>query len=122
MSYLAYKLMHLFGIFTLITALATKAVYALTSDQTDATTLRWIKTANIVSVILVITGGFGMLARLGIAHTGLPAWVHAKVAIWILFIVAAAVPARGRSYARALLIALPLLAITAGYIALYKPF
>jgi len=121
--YTAYKLVHFLGIFALVTMLATVATHALMGGtRADAPHRRALGISFGAAMFLVLLGGFGMLSRLGIAHTGLPTWVLLKLAIWTTLGVLIALPYRGRGYARAILIALPLLGVLAGATALYKPF
>jgi hypothetical protein len=63
-----------------------------------------------------------MLARLGLLQEGLPKWAYLKLVIWLALGAALALPYRGRAHARALLIALPVLAVAGGATALLKPF
>lgn len=50
-----------------------------------------------------------------------PPWAWAKLVIWLLFGAALTLPYRNTSLARALVVALPLLAALASYLAMYKP-
>jgi uncharacterized membrane protein len=123
MSYAVYKLMHYLGIFVLITALAATSMHVLRGgSRTDNPYRRALGITHGIAAALILTGGFGMLARLGVMHGALPNWIYAKLAIWVALAAAMALPYRGRGYARALLIAVPLLAVVAGAVALYKPF
>jgi hypothetical protein len=63
-----------------------------------------------------------MLARLGIMHGGLPGWIWAKLAIWIVVSAALVAVYRGSRFARLVLVALPLLVVLSAAVALYKPF
>lgn len=123
MSYNIYKLIHFLGIFALLTALAAGGMHALRGGtRADNPHRRLLGIAHGLSLFLILLGGFGMLARLGIVEGGLPGWIWAKLAIWLLLGGALALAARGRQAAAAVLIGVPLLALAAGAIALYKPF
>jgi len=118
-----YKLMHFLGIFMLITALAATSMHVLRGgSRTDNPYRRVLGAAHGIAAALILTGGFGMLARLGVMHGALPTWIYVKLAIWVTLAAAAVVPYLGRRYAGGLLIAVPMLAIAAGAVALYKPF
>jgi hypothetical protein len=121
MSYVAYKLIHFLGIFVMLTVLAASAMHTL-GGGTRATNphRRLLGVTHGIAAGLILTGGFGMLARLGIMHTGLPGWVYLKLVIWLLLSAAMALVYRG--YARSVLIAVPVLAVAAAAIALVKPF
>jgi len=123
MPYAAYKLMHFLGIFMLITALAATSMHVLRGgSRADNPYRRILGITHGVAALLILTGGFGMLARLGVMHGALPAWIHVKLAIWVTLAAAMVVPYRGQRYARALLVMVPVLAVLAGATALYKPF
>lgn len=124
MSYAAYKVVHFLGIFTMVIALAAAAMHALRGGtRADNPYRRVLGAAHGIAALLIVVGGFGMLARMGaLAAGGLPAWVYLKLLIWFALALAMTVPYLGRVYARALLIALPLLTVAAGATALYKPF
>jgi hypothetical protein len=123
MSYVAYKLIHFAGIFTLIAVLAAASMHAIRGGtRADNPYRRLLGAAQGIAALLVIVGGFGMLARLGLLQEGLPKWAYLKLVIWLALGAALALPYRGRAHARALLIALPVLAVAGGATALLKPF
>jgi hypothetical protein len=123
MPYAVYKLMHFLGIFMLITALAATSMHVLRGgSRTDNPYRRVLGAAHGIAAALILTGGFGMLARLGVMHGALPNWIYVKLAIWVTLAAATVVAYLGRRYAGGLLIAVPMLAIAAGAVALYKPF
>jgi hypothetical protein len=67
MSYVAYKLIHLAGIFTLITVLAATSMHAIRGGtRADNPYRRLLRAAQGIAALLAIVGGFGMLARLGL--------------------------------------------------------
>ena len=123
MPYAAYKLMHYLGMFTMITVLAALGMHVLRGgSRADLPHRRSLSIVHGVAVALILTGGFGMLARLDIVQGGLPTWIYIKLVIWLALAGAIAFPFYGARYARALLVALPVLAAAAGATALYKPF
>jgi len=123
--YATYKIIHYAGIFLLLTvlgaALSRAALGAGRGGEPDPWR-RTLVTGHGVALFLVLLGGFGMLARLDVTQgLGLPGWIWAKLAIWLLL--GAALAAR-RSVALAgrAVLAIPLLAVLAGLMALTKPF
>jgi hypothetical protein len=123
MSYVTYKIIHFLGIFTLITAMAVAAAHMLGGgSKADNPHRKAIAIAHGLAVFLILLGGFGMLARLGIMHGGLPGWIYLKIGIWLVLAASIALVYRGRETARALVWAVPLLAAAAGATALLKPF
>ena len=123
MSYVTYKLIHFIGIFTLITAVALAAAHMLRGGlKGDNPHRRSIGMAHGIGLFLILLGGFGMLARLEIIQGGLPGWIYLKLGIWVLLGASLALVYRGREIARALVWAVPLLALAAAASALIKPF
>lgn len=123
MPYAVYKLIHFAGIFLVLIALATMAMHALRGGTRAADPYRRaLAVTHGAGVFLILLGGFGMLARLGIVQAGLPGWIYAKLAIWLGIAGAIALVHRGRGAARLTLLAAPVLATLAAAIALYKPF
>lgn len=123
MSFLAYKLVHLAGLFTLTTVLAGVCVQALHGDASPGSRRTPLVAAVFVlAALLILIGGFGMLARMGLLRSGLPRWALVKLGIWIGVVAMATVPHRGPGWARFALLALPIVLVLAGATALYKPF
>ena len=123
MSFLAYKVTHLFGIFTLVTILAGVCVDSLRGSRPAGSRHAVPVRIGFASALFVtLFGGFGMLARMGVLGSGLPGWVMLKLAIWISVAAAGLLPYRGARAARAVLFAVPITAVLAGAIALFKPF
>jgi hypothetical protein len=122
MPYAVYKLIHFLGIFTLLTTFAASSLHVLLGGtRADHPFRRVLGPANGLAAFLVLLGGFGMLARLGVSHGALPMWIWLKLGVWTLFLAALWLVFRGPVFARALMVAVPLLALLAAAIALYKP-
>lgn len=122
MSYIVYKLMHFFGIFILVMALAATCYHALRGGARKDRPFRRIRgTAHGVALLLILTGGFGMLARLGIVQGGLPGWIWLKLGIWVVLGGLVSLAYLGRRWAVGIVVAVPLLAMAAAATALYKP-
>ncbi|MFN8588139.1 MAG: hypothetical protein U0704_10105 [Candidatus Eisenbacteria bacterium] len=121
MPYALYKLMHLAGIFTLLVSYALACAHARGGDSTPRSRRGYAITHG-VAALFVLTGGFGMLARLGTVHGALPGWILIKLALWTLVAGAIALPHRNPRWARALPVVVTLLALAAAATAIYKPF
>ncbi len=116
-----YRLIHLAGIFFVLMGFGALILNAVSGGGREAP---WRKTAIIthgVGLFLVLLGGFGMLARLGI-HWPWPGWIIAKFAVWILLGGLVAVPRRAPGASKALWWVILLLAVIAAWIARAKPF
>lgn len=122
MPYPFYNLVHLFGIFLVIAGLAALCVHAANGGtKRDKRTYRLGVIMHGLGLLVVLVGGFGMLARLGLTE-GLPGWIWAKLAIWLVIGALLMVPYRAPRLARPLAVLLPFVALLAGYLAIYKPF
>jgi hypothetical protein len=123
MSYLAYKLVHLLGIFTLLVALAGMAAHAAGGrPKAENRSYRSLLAAHGVGALLALVGGFGLLARTGAMQgIGLPGWAWAKLALWLVLGGLIALPYRRPTMARGLLFVLPLFGLLGAWLANYKP-
>lgn len=122
-SLLVYKVVHLLGMFMLFTVLGGIALHAVNGGTKQSNTgRRLIAIMHGVALFVILLGGFGMLARLGMVQGMLPGWVIAKLAIWVVMPVLGMMAYRKPAAAKLLLVAIPVLGGVAAWIALYKPF
>ncbi|WKW11876.1 hypothetical protein Strain138_001144 [Pseudogemmatithrix spongiicola] len=123
LPYAFYKLVHVLGIALTLTALGGMTVHALNGGMKAENAARKLLIGmHGFGVFLILLGGFGLLARIGFAHgSGFPLWLWVKLGLWTVFAVAAALPYRMRAATRPLLLMLPLLAMAAAGMAVYKP-
>lgn len=119
-----YEILHIVGIAMLFVAIGGVAVHAANGGTKSASTTRSLVATMLgLGSLLILVGGFGMLARLGFMHdSGLPGWVIGKLVIWVILSAIVLLPYRKPMLARPFLLLLPLLAGVAVYLALYKPF
>ena len=124
MPYHIDKLMHLLGIFALLVALAGMAAHAASGHgKEDNTSYRTLLTLHGLGALLALTGGFGLLARIGVGTDGLlPGWIWAKLFLWVLAGGLVVLPYRRTSLAKPLLLLLPLVGLAGALLAGYKPF
>jgi hypothetical protein len=118
-----YKLVHLLGILLAFTAVGGLSLHAL-NGGTKATSAgrRLVAVSYGGGLFLILLGGFGMLARLGIAQAGLPGWIWAKLVIWVAIGGLLALPYRRPELARVVWLGAVALGLCAAWIGLYKPF
>jgi hypothetical protein len=124
MSYMTYKLIHLFGLFSLFVALAGMAGHAaIGQTKKENPSYRGLLILHGFGALVALTGGFGLLARVG-AEGGyiLPGWAWAKLTLWLLLGGLIAVPYRNRGLAKVLIFALPFLALLGAFLGDFKPF
>jgi hypothetical protein len=80
MPYQFYQIMHLVGVFMVFLAYGGLIVRSATgSENKDVRRLGAITSG--LGLLLILVGGFGLLARL---NYGWPGWVLVKVAIWLV--------------------------------------
>jgi hypothetical protein len=121
-SYGIYRLIHIVGILFLFLALGGLALHAANGGTKESNRARRLVTiTHGVALFIILLGGFGMLARLGIGHTGFPAWVWAKFGIWVVLGAIVVLPYRFPTLARPLWLIVPFLGAVAAYLALFKP-
>lgn len=123
LPYSVYKLVHLLGIFMALVALAGPSLHAAAGgDRNENPLRRSMAVLHGAGWVLIVTGGFGMLARIGVDHGALfPGWVWGKLAIWVVVGGLVAVPYRRPQLARFVLWSLPLVGLAAAVLAILKP-
>ncbi len=113
-----YKLLHLFGVLVLFTALGGLVAVAAAGGSNE----RLHKLAGMahgIALVIVLVAGFGLVARNAFSG-GWPPWVWLKLGIWALFGAATMVIHKAGRAATWLLFALPLLGAVAAWLALYR--
>ncbi|OFZ21470.1 MAG: hypothetical protein A2X94_08150 [Bdellovibrionales bacterium GWB1_55_8] len=79
-SYPIYKIIHISGVLMLFLALGGM----LLNRTRPHPEKKLISITHGISLVFLLIGGFGALARLGFVGT-LPGWAMAKLAIWVVF-------------------------------------
>ena len=123
-SYSAYKLIHLFGGFLLITSLGAICGLSLATAESAGTAsmARLRKLAGMghgIALLLILVGGFGALARLELG--GLPGWIYLKLAVWLLLGATPIVLRRKPDSSRLMMVVIPVLAAAAAFLAIFHP-
>lgn len=122
-SYSVYRLVHLVGIFVLFVVLGGMAWGTGRARADGAISRRLAMILHGIGLFVVLLGGFGLLARIGVMHgMSWPGWVWAKLGIWVLLGAAVAIPARKPDWGGALLLLLPAFGGLAAWLAIFKPF
>ena len=80
LNFFVYKLIHLAGVFLLFLAFGG----LLLEQKSRLAKQRWVSVSHGVGLLLLLLGGFGMLARMSI-HWPWPGWIFIKFAIWLVF-------------------------------------
>lgn len=115
MSYQLYKVIHLAAIFVFLSGVAVLLL-------SDKKTLFWKVTTGVASFFILL-GGMGLMARLYPGQGFQQNWILVKLVIWLVVtglghMVAKRFPKHGAKAYWATI----LLAVTAAYLAVYKPF
>lgn len=123
-SHQLYNLIHIVGLVMLMLGLGGLALTAgFPRDRRSIWNGRSAKLFHAFGAFLILLGGFGMMARLGILQgSSWPTWITVKVVVWGALTLAAFLPYRLPKAALPLLLLVPLLAGVAAYMAIYKPF
>jgi hypothetical protein len=121
-SHALYNVVHIVGLLLLVSALGGAALLGMSGVGRSSPARRMLAVLHGSGAFLVLLGGFGMLARLGIVQGGsFPAWLWVKIAVWVVLGAALVIPYRRPGLSRALLLAIPVLGGLAAYMAIYKP-
>ena len=119
-----YEILHVIGLVMLFVAIGGVATHAANGGiKATSSTRPLIGTIHGLGALLILVGGFGMLARLGFLHgANFPGWLWVKILVWVILSAVVLIPYRRPGLAKPFLLLLPLLAGVAVYMALYKPF
>jgi hypothetical protein len=123
-SYQAYKVIHLLGVFLTLAGVAGLALAAANGATKRTNPARkLISLFHALGLLVVLVAGFGLLARLGLIRgADFPGWVWAKLGIWFVVGALVAVPYRRPKLASMVFISLPVLGGLAAWLAIFKPF
>jgi hypothetical protein len=115
-SYHAYKLIHLIGVFLLLISLGGQLV------RTDSLAWRkYLKVSHGIGLLLILIAGFGLLARLEMAWPW-PLWIYLKILVWIVLGLMPMWLRRVPSFGMIFWWAVLGLASFSAYLANFKPF
>lgn len=118
-SYQAYKILHLVGVFMVLLSLGGLVVLRGTGQEKSSPWWRLGAATNGIGLLLSLVAGFGLVARLGV---GWPGWVLVKILIWLVLGGMVAVLGRAPESGRAVWWTALVLAAAAAYLANIKPF
>ena len=119
MSYLAFKLLHLIGIFIVLMGLG--AQIALSGHRERSAVHKLAGLCHGLGLLIVLFGGFGLLVSLMVPWPW-PGWLLAKLLIWLLIGSLLVFVRRNSALAHLWWWGVVALSAAAGYLALFKPF
>ena len=118
MSLVFYKLLHLFAVMLMFSALGVVIAAAVAGDANPR--LRKLGgMAHGIALVLILVAGFGLIAKQGFGG-GWPLWVWLKLLIWLVLGAATVFVRKAGEKAGWLLILLPVLGAVAAWLALYR--
>jgi hypothetical protein len=121
--YETYKVLHILGVLLAFAALGGLALtVANGATKSTSSVRRLVAATHGAAMFVILLGGFGALARLGVMHGNLPGWVLVKLACWVVLAVLVAIPYRKPELARTIFWFLPVVGGIAVVMAIYKPF
>ncbi len=121
MPYEFYKIVHLTGIVLLFSGLVGLLTIKMAGVPVEGKTKSLVFISHGLGTFLILLGGFGLLARLGLVRD-LPNWVIAKLAIWLVLAGGIALVKRKGQIGTPIFVGLICLFIAAAYLAILKPF
>ena len=121
MSYEFYKILHITGLILTFFGLAGVLFVGMSKGEFKGSVKKWAFITHGTGLLLIFVSGFGLAARLGLVR-GLPNWIYAKLAIWVLLGLAISLVKRKHQIGWPLIILLVGLGTTAATIAITKPF
>ncbi len=116
MPYEVYKIIHLLMVVVLLTALSV-------GFWNNGNQAKILKILGGVATLLILVSGMGLMARLGIGHTGgWPVWIKLKMFFWLLLgvggpMILKRAPSKGKTAYWAVLIIFSVIV----YLVNYKP-
>jgi hypothetical protein len=122
MSYEFYKVLHITGIFMVISAIGAHLLNGLMGGSKQFAGKKFIGIMHGVGLLVAFVAGFGLMARLGMMGGGWPMWITLKLVIWLFLGGVILIPRYKPSWTRGVWIVIIAVGAFAVYLARYKPF
>jgi hypothetical protein len=121
MSYEFYKIVHLTGVFMVLTAVGAHLLNGFNGGTKEFTGRKFVGMMHGLGLLVSLVGGFGLIARLGL-NDGWPGWIFLKLGIWLFFGVVIILPRKTPQWTNALWVVVIGVSVLAVYLVQYKPF
>ncbi len=121
MSFEFYKILHLIGLFLLLSGLMGMLFLKISKINLEGALKRLLFISHGLGLLLILVSGFGQMARLGLVSE-IPNWIYLKLLIWVYFGAAVVlIKKKGDTMGRALYGAFITIFAVAAVIAILKP-
>lgn len=120
MSYQAYLVLHFFGIFMILTALAGISFHMAAGGTREWPLRKFAAMLHGIGLLVALVAGFGLLAKLGIMKS-LPVWAIGKLVIWLILGGLPVLLYRKAANSKTWIFVILALAIASGALAVFKP-
>ncbi len=118
LTYSTYKLLHVAAIFLMLSGVGGVWALKAASDSQNYPKLRkLLMTIHGIAMFLILLGGFGTMARLGISMPW-PTWIWIKLVIWIVLGGLPVLLSKGSGASKALFFLAPVFAAVAAWAAI----
>ncbi len=118
MSYQFYKVLHYVGIFLILLPLGGACFHMAAGGTREWSLRKFAGMLHGIGLVLALVAGFGLLAKL---HLGFPPWAIVKFVVWLALGAAPVMIYRKGQMAKTWLLAILVLAVLNGWLAVYKP-
>ena len=122
MSYEFYKVLHIFGIFIVISAVGAHLMNGLLGGNKQFAGKKFVGMLHGIGLLIAFVAGFGLMARLGIMGGGWPIWIILKMVVWLFLGVVILIPRYKPTWTKAVWFAVIIAGTFAAYLARYKPY
>ena len=122
MSYEFYKVLHLAGIFMVISAVGAHLLNGFMGGSKQFAGKKFVGMLHGLGLLIAFVAGFGLMARLGIFGSGWPVWIALKMVVWLFLGVVILIPRYKPSWTKAVWLAVIAAGTFAVYLARYKPY
>ena len=122
MPYEFYKVVHITGIFMIMTAVGAHLLNGFAGGEKGFVGKKFVGILHGLGLVITFVAGFGLMARIGLFGSGWPAWVYLKLVIWLVFGMVILLPRKFPQYTGLIWIGVIATGSLASFLARYKPF
>lgn len=122
MSYEFYKVLHITGIFMVISAVGAHLLNGILDGDKKFAGKRFVTTLHGLGLTIAFVAGFGLMARLGMVGGDWPIWMILKLVIWLFLGLVILIPRYKPTWSKAVWIVVIVAGSFAAYLARYKPY